>query len=145
MSKKRLAILLSILYLSPICLLDIVTGSDLSLLVLYLLPVGACAYYAGMGSAMGISALHDPVTGLLNRRAFNSALLGSLEAAQGFCLALMEIEGLEDIYLDRGEAFVDALLKRMAGILRARAVGYRYSDQRFAFLMPALGRRRGGR
>jgi GGDEF domain-containing protein len=196
MSRKNLAIVLSFLYLPPLCLLDIMTGSDLSLLVLYLLPIGACAYYGGKAPAIGISALalaawvladfvmpndvdlprstllvlgtiekavvfavlivlvlkmksyidaersralHDPVTGLLNRRAFDSDLARAIAAAEPFCLAFMEVEGLEELYLDRGEAFVDSLLKRMAAVCRVLAPGYRYSDQRFAAIMPGLG------
>lgn len=193
MSKKNLAIVLSVLYIPPLCLLDIVTGSDLSLMVLYLLPVGACAYYAGKGPAAAVSALalaawlvadfvmpydidipkgllialgsaekaivfgglivlvlkikayieaeraralRDPVTGLLNRRAFDSALARALGSSQPFCLAFIEIEGLEDFDLDRGEAFVEALLKRMAEAIRSRMAAYRHADRRFAVLLP---------
>ncbi len=193
MSRRSAVLLLSILYIPPLGVLDIVTGSDLSLLVLYLVPIAACAWFAGPWEAGGVAvlalgmwftaqlafpthvdlppaaliawgsvekaivfsclialvartrkllegerskAVTDYVTGLPNRRAFNSALAACLAGGKGFSLAFMELEGLEDLRLDRGEAFVDALLRIMASVCRRTVPGYRYSDDRFAALLP---------
>lgn len=192
MSRKAVVVLLSILYVPPLGVLDIVTGADLSLLVLYLVPVAACAWYAGPREAVGVAALAlavwiaaqiafttevdlspsallawgsvekvvvfaalialvvrtrrlldaersraltDYTTGLPNRRAFNSALDRAKEAGKPFCLAFMELSGLEDLYLDRGEAFVESLLKIMASVCRRMVPGFRYSDDRFAAIL----------
>jgi GGDEF domain-containing protein len=81
-------------------------------------------------------AMTDFVTGLPNRRAFASAIGKTIAEARPFSLAFMELDGLEDIYLDRGELFVDRLLSEMAAVCRSLVQGYRYSDQRFAALFP---------
>jgi GGDEF domain-containing protein len=195
MTRKSSVVLLSVLYIPPLGILDIVTGADLSLLVLYLVPIAACAWFAGPLEAIGVGtlalagwmtaqlafpthvdlspaallawgsvekvlvfsalialvakqrrlldsehskALTDYVTGLPNRRAFNTALAAAKEGGKPFCLAFMELEGLEDLYLDRGEAFVDSLLKAMASLCRKAVPGFRYSDDRFAALLAGL-------
>jgi GGDEF domain-containing protein len=195
MNRRNLAILLSILYIPPLSYADIGTGADLSLMVFYLIPIGACAWFAGTIPAIGAAvlafvawtiaqvavpgdidispafilvwgavekmlvfsglillvirirkliaaerarALTDYATGLPNRRAFNAALVRAKAAGEPFSLAFLELEGLDALYSDRGEDFVDAILKQMAKVCRKLAPGYRYSDERFAALMPGL-------
>ena len=168
------------------------SGSDLSLLVLYMVPVGACSWYAGKWVAVGMSALAlaawivaqvafpshvdipdaalvawgivekivvfgiliglivrvkkliadertrantDYITGLPNRRAFNAKLVQAKEGGKAFSLVFMELGGLDDTYLDYGEAFVESLLREMAVICRRILPGYRYSDDRFATIL----------
>lgn len=195
MEKKTALIVLSFFLVAPIGLIDQVTGSDLSLIAFYFVPLALAAWFGGpvMGGIVGAlsivawvlsnvafpshvdlppaamlawgvgekavffalvvavaTKLHallerehrqasvDFVTGLPNRRSFIRAMQLTLAADRPFSLAFMEIDGLEDIYLDRGELFVDRLLSEMAATCRGLVEGFRYSDQRFVALFPEL-------
>jgi len=194
-NRRVLVVVLSCLYLPPLGVLDIVSGSDLSLLVLYLVPIAATTWWAGASEALGVSvlafvvwlfaalafpnhvdlppsaliiwsglekvavftgtlllvtrvrrlldaehkrALTDFVTGLPNRRAFNAAVETAKARARPFSLVFMELGGLEDLYLDKGEAYVEALLREMASVSRRRLPGFRYADDRLAVLLPEV-------
>lgn len=81
-------------------------------------------------------SLTDFVTDLPNRRAFMRALERTIGEAGPFSLAFMELDGMEDLYLDRGELFAEGLLFDIASVCSDRVQGFRYSDQRFAVLFP---------
>ncbi|MGO8694679.1 MAG: GGDEF domain-containing protein [Rectinemataceae bacterium] len=193
MNRKHVLLALSFLLIPPIGLLDQITGSDLSLIAFYFIPLVLASWYGGLaygGAAAFLAivtwvlsniafpthvdlpravmliwgvaekaiffalvtatvwklhtlldrekyqAMTDFVTRLPNRRAFAAAIVRIIGEAQPFSLAFMELDGLEDIYLDRGELFVDRLLFEMASAGRELVLGYRYSDQRFAALFP---------
>jgi len=195
MNRKTVLIIFSFLLIPPIGLIDQMTGSDLSLIAFYFVPLALASWCGGMavGAAAGLlsvvawvisnvafpthvdlpptamliwgtaektiffalvvvvatklhelfelkkrQALVDFVTGLPNRRAFARAMQKTLADARPFSLAFMELEGLEDIYLERGELFVDRLLSEMATTCRGLVQGFRYSDQRFAALFPEV-------
>lgn len=82
-------------------------------------------------------AMTDYVTALPNRRAFTAAMRETLAIQLPFSLAFVELDGLEDLYLDRGEIFVDRLLAEMAKVCR-RLRCYRYSDRRLAVILPEI-------
>ncbi|MEI6874250.1 MAG: GGDEF domain-containing protein [Spirochaetota bacterium] len=192
MNRKTLAVLLSVLYIPPLGILDVVTGSELSLLVLYLVPVAACAWFAGRATALAVGllalvtwviaeiafpthidlpesaliiwgglekllvfsalillvlrikenlevernrAMSDFVTGLPNRLAFMAGMARVMKGGKPFSLVFMELGGLEDLYLDRGETFVEGLLKEIAATCKKILPGFRYSDDRFAAIL----------
>jgi GGDEF domain-containing protein len=192
MDKKKFIIILSFLVVPGIGLLDQVSGDDLSLIALYLVPIALASWQGGLlwGSAVAVLAsaswaianfafpvhidldpafqhswefiekaiffalavavtsrlralvdaekdkgLRDFATGLPNRRAF-AADLAAAQAGQGpVAVGFIELDGLEGLYLERGEAFVEALFKAAAGLARAAAPTYRFGDERLAFIV----------
>ena len=193
MNRKNGLIILAFLLIPPIGLIDQITGSDLSLIPFYFIPLIIATWFGGLGYGGGTAflailtwglsnlafpihkdlpravmlvwgvaekaiffalvtyavwklhllldreqrrAMTDFVTGLPNRRAFARSMERTIGGGRPFSLAFMELDGLQDIYLDRGELFVDRLLSEMAAVCRTRVQGYRYSDQRFAALFP---------
>jgi GGDEF domain-containing protein len=193
MSKKNFFLILSFLIIPGIGLLDQVSGDDLSLIVLYLIPIVLASWQAGprWGAGIGVLALAswvianialpihvdlDPgfqrswdlaekilffaaaifatarlrvlvsaekakgltdfATGLPNRRAF-VAELSAHSGKESLDVGFIEFEGLENLYLEQGEAFVEALLKSAATIASAIAPTYRFGDERLAFILAA--------
>ncbi len=195
MTRSRAALILSLLYIPPLGVLDNLTGSDLSLLVLYLVPIAATTWYSGAweGAAVSLLALStwsitnlvfphhvdlpagvllvwglaeklivfglvvflvlrirrlleaerkraysDPVTGMPNRRAFTSSLKEAKAGDRPFSLAFLEIEGFDELYDERGEAWTEDLLRGIAARSRKFASCFRYADERFAALLPEV-------
>lgn len=68
-------------------------------------------------------ALEDALTGLANRRAFRAALEARMDGGGGATLALLRIDGLEQLNHHQGRAAVDALLSGSAELLRELAAG----------------------
>src|SRR6187402_2301002 len=87
---------------------------------------------------------HDSLTGLLERRRFRSELdqYVSFTARYGGRGAVMiiDIDGLKDVNDSRGHHAGDALIRRVAGIMRERVratdLVARLSGDEFAVLMP---------
>lgn len=85
----------------------------------------------------------DPLTGLANRRALEgriAALLGKGEAAGGFRLALLDLDGFKPVNDRHGHAFGDKLLRSVAERLR-ETIGddglvVRQGGDEFAVLIP---------
>ncbi|UYB53719.1 sensor domain-containing diguanylate cyclase [Xanthomonas sp. AM6] len=88
----------------------------------------------------------DPLTGLFNRRAFASALLVNVEAAQldptPLAVALLDLDYFKNINDLHGHDKGDAVLRALADMLRAQAppgcLVARYGGEEFAVLMPGL-------
>jgi GGDEF domain-containing protein len=191
MSKKTFFVILSVLIVPGIGLLDQLTGEDLSLIVLYLVPIILASWqggalWGGLVGGLAIASwtlanlafpvqvdidptflrvlelteklivfalaaaattrmrafvegerrkgLTDYATGLPNRRAF-AADLASRTGGGAVAVGFIELEGLENLYLERGEAFVEALFKSAARLASAAAPTYRFGDERLAFIM----------
>jgi GGDEF domain-containing protein len=191
MNKKTLSILLAFLIVPGIGLLDQVSGDDLSLIPLYLIPIALASWNgtAIWGSALALLAiaswtlanvafpshvdldtslqrswelaekaiffalavtaiarlrflvdsakkksLSDYATGLPNRRAFVADLAAAQAVGGALDVGFIELNGLENLYLDRGEAFVESLLKAAADMARGTAPTYRFGDERLAFI-----------
>jgi GGDEF domain-containing protein len=191
MRTKSFILLLSFLIVPGIGLIDQVSGDDISLIVLYLVPIALASWYgrALWGSAVALLAvgswtvaniafpthvdldpavqrsfelaekaiffalavaaasrlranveaekrkgLTDFATGLPNRRAFAADLAGLQAGGGSLNVGFMDLAGVEELYLDRGETFVEALLKATADLARAVAATYRFGDERLAFI-----------
>ena len=67
-------------------------------------------------------AKRDPVTGLNNRVIFedrlSQAILEGKRSGRKYALVMIDIRGLDDFALQRGQYIVDVLLKQVAGGLR---------------------------
>jgi GGDEF domain-containing protein len=191
MTTKSVIVLVSLLIIPGIGLLDLVSGDELSLIVLYLAPISNACWFGGIrwGTLAGLLALAswtlaniafparvdlDPTfqhsweliekviffalavaatarlrklvlaerrkgltdfaTGLPNRRAFAADL--SAAQAQGGALEIgfMDLDGLEALALDRGEAYIESVIKAAAEVARAQLRTYRFGDERLAFI-----------
>jgi len=199
MNKKTVLIIISLLIIPGIGLLDQVSGEDLSLIVLYLVPIAFASWFGGAiwGSIAGILAiaswtmanlafpvrvdldptfehswelaekavffalavitmtklralvdaekrkgLTDFTTGLPNRRAFASDLAAAQAEEGSLDVGFIELEGLENLYLEHGEAYVEALLKAIAAMARSVVPTYRFGDERLAFILKGLSDQR---
>jgi diguanylate cyclase (GGDEF)-like protein len=88
----------------------------------------------------------DPLTGLLNRRAFASALMVNVETAHldggPLSVALLDLDYFKTINDLHGHDKGDAVLQALADMLRARAPSAslvaRYGGEEFAVLLPGL-------
>jgi diguanylate cyclase (GGDEF)-like protein len=93
---------------------------------------------------MQFLAEHDPLTRLLNRRAFNARL--SAEAARSvryghpLALVLCDLNGFKALNDARGHAAGDAALERVGGVLlaalRSMDAAFRIGGDEFALLLP---------
>ena len=98
----------------------------------------ALAYYRAVQAA-----LHDPLTGLSNRAAMDSALVREIELARRYETALsliaLDIDYFKRINDSYGHAAGDYVLKRIAGILRSTVRGsdmvFRYGGEEFMVLV----------
>jgi diguanylate cyclase (GGDEF)-like protein len=88
--------------------------------------------------------LHDPLTGLLNRRAFEAQLDEEVERNRryrhGLCLVLLDLDAFKAANDRWGHPAGDEILRQTAAIMRstARPVdnGFRLGGNEFAMLMP---------
>ncbi|MCT8271331.1 sensor domain-containing diguanylate cyclase [Xanthomonas translucens pv. undulosa] len=91
----------------------------------------------------------DPLTGLLNRRAFATALMINAEAAQSspapLSVALLDLDYFKHINDLHGHDKGDAVLLALADMLRAQtppgSLVARYGGEEFAILLPGLDAR----
>ena len=70
-------------------------------------------------------ARHDAETGLLDRQSFGHAaklLIGSEDRPQDLSLALVQVQGIQDLRTRSGDDAVNALLREIAAVLRLNAV-----------------------
>ncbi|HEV2541792.1 MAG TPA: diguanylate cyclase [Methylobacterium sp.] len=83
----------------------------------------------------------DPLTGLLNRRAF---LLHTREAANKtgafghLCAVLLDIDHFKRINDEHGHDVGDAAIKAVAGLLEAEGISGRLGGEEFAVVLPGL-------
>ncbi len=89
-------------------------------------------------------ALFDPLTGTLNRRAYNEGV--GLEAARGTfgAVAILDLDDLKAINDSRGHASGDAALRRLADVihggLRPSDKLFRWGGDEFLLIMPGAGK-----
>lgn len=86
----------------------------------------------------------DPLTGLMNRRAFDDAL--RYQADQGsrpFALIMIDVDRFKDLNDQHGHPAGDHVLRGMSGRLEAVLAGAgmiaRYGGEEFAVIVPAVG------
>lgn len=86
-------------------------------------------------------AAHDPVTGLLNRAAAESAIADALDAAPGADAALLMValQRVPEVAKTLGHGVVDRLMRDVGARLRAADAGLvaRATDAQFALFLPA--------
>ncbi|MGP6159186.1 MAG: diguanylate cyclase domain-containing protein [Vulcanimicrobiaceae bacterium] len=88
-------------------------------------------------------AAHDPLTGLLNRRAFDERLSAELErarqSARSLVYVMIDVDDFKKINDSAGHAFGDSVLRKVAETLlrssRAEDVVARYAGDEFAVLL----------
>jgi diguanylate cyclase (GGDEF)-like protein len=82
----------------------------------------------------------DPLTGLPNRRHFLSHLEARGEGAGGYALLMMDIDDFKRLNDEHGHLHGDAVLERVAGVLRANVregdLLARYGGEEFVVAMP---------
>ncbi|MDE2482619.1 MAG: GGDEF domain-containing protein [bacterium] len=89
-------------------------------------------------------AMHDPLTGLLNRRALMDRVRAALalrrRSGESLAFAMIDVDDFKRINDSRGHAGGDEALKRLAEVLRANVreidVPARFAGDEFALLMP---------
>lgn len=83
--------------------------------------------------------LHDPLTGILNRRAFDQQRAGLEQAGTPYWLVLFDVDNFKRVNDSWGHGVGDAVLFRVATIM-ARTLGdeqvYRIGGDEFAALLP---------
>ncbi len=103
----------------------------------------AHAELSGAHHELRRSALYDPVTGSLNRRAYEEGV-GLEQARASFgAVAMMDLDNLKDDNDTQGHVAGDALLRRLAdalrGGLRPSDKLYRWGGDEFLLIMPGAG------
>lgn len=91
------------------------------------------------------SAYYDPVTGALNRRAFNEDLaeaMGGLDdCPEGICIGLFDLDHFKDVNDTLGHSVGDKLLvafcDRMREVMHEKMRLYRIGGDEFALMLPA--------
>jgi len=101
-----------------------------------------------MRSELERLALHDPLTGLLNRRALDERLAIELARSRrtgeplGF--AMIDVDDFKAVNDSRGHAGGDAALKSLANVMRATVretdIPARFAGDEFALIMPNTDR-----
>ncbi|QLH42935.1 MAG: diguanylate cyclase [Coxiellaceae bacterium] len=91
-------------------------------------------------------ALHDPVTGLLNRNSLHELLNNEIARAERFhekfAVVVLEIENLSNIILEFGDAAGKHILKTIAMFLKTELRNYdllyRHQENQFLIIMPKI-------
>ncbi|MBD0315668.1 MAG: diguanylate cyclase [Nitrospiraceae bacterium] len=89
-------------------------------------------------------ALHDPLTGLMNRRALDSKLTGDAKAGRRYgtpaCLMLLDLDFFKSVNDQLGHTAGDEVLRQVAGLIQesVRDVDSvaRYGGEEFAVVLP---------
>jgi diguanylate cyclase (GGDEF)-like protein len=89
-------------------------------------------------------AMHDPLTGLPNRRAFRHRLAREIEAEERFALVLCDMDNLKLVNDTHGHDAGDRALQLLANALRSRLrrsdEAYRLGGDEFAVILPEASR-----
>lgn len=104
------------------------------------------AELAEVQAELNVAAFSDALTHLGNRRAFEGDLESSYRAVQteggGFCLALLDLDGLKQVNDTQGHLRGDALLRTFASSLQSALPShvrlYRFGGDEFAAIWPDL-------
>jgi diguanylate cyclase (GGDEF)-like protein len=99
----------------------------------------------GLVLSLARHALHDPLTGLRNRRALGQAI-EALDRDGGSVLSI-DLDGFKEVNdilgHSRGDALLVAVSRRLESVLAADCVPYRIGGDEFAVLVPGDRRRAG--
>jgi len=86
-------------------------------------------------------ALHDALTGLANRRAFDQALAHSLAQDEAPCLLMLDIDHFKRVNDHYGHVFGDQVIRAVAQVMKAHVKGQdtaaRVGGEEFAVVLPA--------
>ena len=89
-------------------------------------------------------ATHDPLTGLPNRRAFDTHVVSEIESGVGFALVLCDMDNLKTLNDTHGHDAGDEALQLLAGALQSQLrrsdEAYRVGGDEFAVILPAANR-----
>jgi diguanylate cyclase (GGDEF)-like protein len=94
---------------------------DRDLLSALAMPVAALQMEAARQVALDVAARSDPLTGLLNRFAFDEGLAHRLAVGATGCLLFLDLDGLKPLNDQLGHEAGDAALRAMAARLLAVA------------------------
>lgn len=89
------------------------------------------------------AVLHDPLTGLLNRRGMDNKLqaLASLDASTPMSALMIDIDHFKSVNDRFGHSIGDAVIKNIAQVIRACVRGsdiaVRYGGEEFLVMLPA--------
>ncbi|HYM49477.1 MAG TPA: HD domain-containing phosphohydrolase [Candidatus Limnocylindrales bacterium] len=95
--------------------------------------------------SLAVSAMTDSLTGLRNRRAFEDKLRERLaSSAEAFSVLMLDVDGLKRVNDAAGHRSGDAVLRRVADVLRANLreddIVCRWGGDEFLILMPSVDR-----
>jgi diguanylate cyclase (GGDEF)-like protein len=111
---------------------------DIETLELFSGLVGAHMAHAARFAASEHERLHDALTGLPNRRAYDERLARAAREGRPFCLCVIDVDDFKDVNETLGHPAGDAVLKAIAHLLRrGRSTDdvFRIGGDEFAVLM----------